>query len=387
MSNWITPANVSVGEKSAKDIKQWIANSNGNVAVITGSRGDEILEILGIPKNSNPSVLHLSQQGGEPELHQILKMVRKAKEHKVTSVVGIGGGSAMDAAKAIAALSVVSKDEDPLQYLEVIGEGKTLPHKALPVAAIPTTAGSGAEATKNAVILSKAHKVKVSLRHPSIVPSNVYLDPKLSLSMPSRVSASTGMDALTQLLEAYITKKRNPFTDGLCLQGLEMVSQSLTKVMETPNDLAKRQNMLIAAYFSGVALANSGLGAVHGFAGPMGGMFDVPHGEVCASLLPSVMEFNIKVIDSTDGAIKEDIKQRLTRIAALFLPSGETNFNLLPDFFYKLKEELQIRNIADMGVQKQDWPTLIEKSMNSSSMKGNPVILGPGQLESILLAS
>lgn len=387
MLNWITPSTVSVGQGTAKEVSRWIQSPLGNSAIITGSRSKSILESLQIPMGTSPSFLHISQTKGEPELEQVLDNVRVAKAHNICRIAAIGGGSVIDMAKAIAALSGLPDNEDPIQYLEVIGAGKPLPNPALPVMAVPTTAGSGAEATKNAVIASSSHKVKVSLRHPSMVPSMVLLDPDLSLTMPPRITASTGMDALTQLLEAYITQKRNDYTDALCLKGLNNVSTALNRVMDNPEDVNSRQSMLIAGYFSGVALANAGLGAVHGFAGPMGGMFTVPHGEVCASLLPAVVEMNIKLIDSLNTEHRQDLTERLSRIAEIFLANGNSNYHKLPDYFYNLKRDFSIRSIEEMGVEKKDWKTLIEKSMKASSMKGNPVKLSHEQLEAILLNS
>ena len=214
-----------------------------------------------------------------------------AREQHVDVVVAIGGGSAIDLAKAVAALA--TNGGDPLDYLEVIGRGQPLVRRPLPFIAVPTTAGAGAEVTRNAVLASPGDGVKASLRSPLMLPRLALVDPELTLTLPRDVTAATGMDALAQLLEPYVSVRANPITDPLCLDGLARVARSLRRAWTDGADLDARTDMSLAALFGGLALANAGLGAVHGFAAAIGGRFDAPHGAVCAALLPDVVRANV----------------------------------------------------------------------------------------------
>lgn len=209
-------------------------------------------------------------------------------------VIGLGGGSVLDAGKAIAAL--VTNLGNVFDYLEVIGKGQPLVNAPLPFIAIPTTAGTGTEVTRNAVLGSPAHGVKVSLRSPMMLPSLAIVDPELTYGLPPEITASSGLDALTQLIEPFVSVKANPMTDAICREGIRHAAKSLRTVYHNGADASAREGMSLASLFGGLALANAALGAVHGFAGPLGGMLNAPHGAICAKLLPLVMEVNIKVL-------------------------------------------------------------------------------------------
>jgi alcohol dehydrogenase class IV len=231
----------------------------------------------------------------EPELETIREGVARAREAKCDLVIGLGGGSAIDAGKAIAAM--LANEGELLDYLEVIGRGKALAKASAPFIAIPTTAGTGSEVTRNAVLASPEHRVKVSLRSAFMLPRVALVDPELSYDLPPGVTASTGLDALTQLIEPYVSCRANPMTDALCVQGLQRAGRSLRRAYEHGRNAPEaRQDMAIASLYGGLALANAGLGAVHGFAGPIGGMFPAPHGAVCAALLPHVMVANLRAL-------------------------------------------------------------------------------------------
>ena len=209
-------------------------------------------------------------------------------------MIGLGGGSAIDAAKAIAALA--ANGGDPLDYLEVVGRGRSLTQPSLPCIAIPTTAGTGAEVTRNAVLASPEHGIKASLRSATMLPRLALVDPELTYSLPAAVTASTGLDALTQLIEPFTSSKANPLTDALCREGMMRAARSLRTAYEDGRDAAAREDMALASLFGGLALANAGLGVVHGFAGPVGGTFHAPHGAVCAAFLPHVMAVNARAL-------------------------------------------------------------------------------------------
>ena len=225
-------------------------------------------------------------------------MVNRAAETALSAgcdlVISIGGGSVIDCGKATAAL--IPNEGDALDYLEVIGKGQKLQVAPLPFIALPTTAGTGAEVTKNAVLASYEHRVKVSLRDNRMLADIALVDPLLTHSMPPSVTASTGMDALAQVLEPYVSCQANPLTDALCVEGLRRAGRSLRRVYAEPDNAAARTDMALTSLLGGLALANAKLGAVHGFAGVLGGMYNAPHGAICATLLPPVIRANIKAL-------------------------------------------------------------------------------------------
>ena len=235
---------------------------------------------------------------GEPTVDLVRTGTQLAREAACDMVIALGGGSAIDAGKAIAAL--LANGGDPLDYLEVVGQGRPLTRPSAPFIAIPTTAGTGSEVTRNAVLASPEHRVKASLRSPHMLPALAIVDPELTLDLPPALTASTGLDALTQLIEPYVSCRANPMTDLYCVEGLTRAASALRRVFRDGHDLAARTDMAFASLLGGLALANAGLGAVHGFAAPLGGMFDAPHGALCAALLPHAMRVNIAALRTAD---------------------------------------------------------------------------------------
>jgi alcohol dehydrogenase class IV len=315
----------------------------------------------------------------EPTTEIISEGVQYAREKDCELIIGFGGGSVIDSAKAIAAL--VPNKGELMDYLEVIGKGRKLESNPLTFIAIPTTAGTGAEATKNAVIHSPEHNVKVSLRSPLMFPEVAVVDPELTLSMPPEITASTGMDALTHLLETFVSNQSNPFIDNLCREGMKRVVSSLKRAYDNGNDIKAREDMAFSSLLGGMALANVKLGAVHGFAGPMGGMFPVPHGAICALLLPAVMEVNIRAVT----------EQKLDRYYLKFkevakILTGNSNARAGDGIRWaaEMVKELKIPSLSDYGITEADFPVAVEKAKRASSMKGNPVVLSDNELKEIL---
>ena len=231
---------------------------------------------------------------GEPTVALAEAGARQARSAGCTVVVAVGGGSALDAGKAIAALA--TNPGAALDYLEVVGRGQALKEAPLPFIAVPTTAGTGAETTRNAVLAVPEARVKVSLRSAAMLPRVALIDPELALGLPAAVTAATGMDALTQLIEPYLSCRANPMTDALCRDSIGRVARALPRAVLDPSDLAARSDLALGALHSGMALANAGLGAVHGFAAPIGGAFCAPHGAVCAALLAPVLRANLAAL-------------------------------------------------------------------------------------------
>jgi len=248
--------------------------------------------------------------------------------------------------------------------------------------ALPTTAGTGTEVTKNAVITSLRHHVKVSMRSPKMIPAVAIVDPELTYTMPPAVTATTGMDALTQVLEAYVSNRANPITDIIAKEGIKRGARSLHIVFKDGQNKEAREDMAMTSLFGGLALANAGLGAVHGFAGPIGGMFNAPHGVICASLLPSVMKYNVQFLGELKDS--EKIRNRFQEISPLLTGNPQTTIEEGVRWVAELAEALGIPSLHAIGVEKFDFDQIIGKSKISSSMKKNPVVLDDVTLKAIL---
>ncbi|MFC1850597.1 iron-containing alcohol dehydrogenase [candidate division CSSED10-310 bacterium] len=316
----------------------------------------------------------------EPTIHMATASLQRARQAQCDLVIGFGGGSVIDTGKVIATL--LTNQGQVLDYLEVIGRGKKITRPAAPYIAIPTTAGTGAEVTRNAVLGSPEHQVKVSMRSPFMLPEVAVVDPELTYSMPAAVTASTGLDALTQLMEAFVTPQANPLTDGICREGMHRAAFSLQRAFEEGSNARARQDMALASLFGGLALANAKLGAAHGFAGPLGGMFSAPHGVICALLLPLVMAANIRVLQTSAPdapALRryDDVARILTRNEAARAPDGIV-------WIQKLGRTLKIPTLSSYGVTTEDFPAIVAKAQKASSMKGNPVELSDQVLTEIL---
>jgi alcohol dehydrogenase class IV len=309
-----------------------------------------------------------------------LAAVELGRANGVELVVACGGGSVIDLGKAAAAL--LTNLQDPFEYLEVVGRGLPLVRPALPVVALPTTAGTGAEVTKNAVLASPEHQVKASLRHDSMLPAVAIVDPELTLSVPAAVTAATGLDALTQCLEPFVSCLSNPLTDAIALEGLRRGARALPLAFRNGSDLAAREDMALCSLFGGLSLANAKLGAVHGFAAPIGGQFDAPHGAVCARLLPPVMRANIAALRERQP--KSPLLARFDVVAQALTGQPQAKAADGIAFVQALADELAIPGLASYGVTAANIPDLVTKAAAASSMKGNPLPLTPAELSAIL---
>ncbi|MBZ0307084.1 MAG: iron-containing alcohol dehydrogenase [Anaerolineae bacterium] len=363
-----TAHRIRFGSGVVKEIGSLAAQMGTRALVVTGQ--NRTLPFL----DSIPYTLFSVDR--EPTLELALLGVEQSRGCDL--VISIGGGSALDAGKAIAALA--TNPGDPLDYLEVIGKGQPLQNPPLPMIAIPTTAGTGSEVTRNAVLASEEHRVKVSLRHPLMLPKVALVDPQLTYSLPPHLTASTGMDALTQVIEPFVCSTPNPMTDALCREGIQRAGRSLQRAYENGDDFQAREDMALTSLFGGLALANAKLGAVHGFAGPIGGMFPAPHGAVCARLLPLVMEVNIRALCQRDS--HSDALNRYDEVAHLL--TGKSLAMTGVRWAQHLGERLQIPPLSTYGITREHIPLLVEKSRHASSMKGNPIQLTGEEMSEIL---
>jgi alcohol dehydrogenase class IV len=347
--------------------------------VITGREGARAEKLLRSLRDSDVSASTFSM-AGEPDIATIDREVAYAKRERYDFIIAIGGGSVIDTGKAIAAM--LTNPGEVLDYIEIIGKGQTLAVPSAPFIAIPTTAGTGAEVTRNAVLGSRAHRLKVSLRSPLMLPRIALVDPELTYDLPPALTASTGLDALTQLIEPFVCNRANPMTDALCIEGMRRAARSLRAAFAKGSDTAAREDMAVAGLFSGMALSNAGLGAVHGLAGPIGGAFSAPHGAVCAALLPHVMAKNL-----------EAMRQRDPGNAAIYR-YDEAAYWLTGDRKAKADDgvkwvravvgDLKIPNLATYGITEEDIQDLAAKAEKASSMKANPVLLTAKELREIL---
>ncbi len=328
---------------------------------------------------------HLFPIEGEPDLATVEDGRRTARHHRCDLVIGFGGGSALDAAKAIAAMT--ANDTDLLDHLEVIGRGLPLGRPPLPCLAIPTTAGAGAEVTRNAVLRSPHHGVKASLRSPLLLPRLALVDPELTHSLPPPLTAATGLDALTQLIEPFLSTRSNPLVDSLCREGLTRIARSLRQACADGASASARSDMALASLFGGLALANAGLGAVHGFAAPLGGMFHAPHGAVCAALLPHVLTANLHALRQRPTQGHPLALPRFDEIARLLTCSPDAQAEDGIAWIAATCQRLRIPNLAAWGVTPAHLPALVEKSKAASSMKGNPIPLTTDELTLIATAA
>ena len=319
----------------------------------------------------------------EPTIALIREGVAAFRDAACDSVIAIGGGSVIDAGKAIAAAA--ANTGDLLDYLEVIGKGQPLERAPYPFIAVPTTAGTGSEVTRNAVLGSPEHGVKVSLRSARMLPRVALVDPRLTLGLPPALTASTGLDALTQLIEPYVSSRANAFVDGLCLDGIRRVAASLLKAYRNGADEGARADMSYASLLGGLALANAGLGVVHGFAAPIGGMFDSPHGAVCAALLPAGMLANIEALRAR--APESDSLERYREIARILTKDAEAIPEDAVQWVQTLTHQLSIPSLAAYGVSSRDVPVLAEKAARANSMKANPIVLTAAELSAVVESS
>jgi len=335
-----------------------------------------LLESAGV----TPSIARVT---GEPSVNDAVRMVEAARAGGCEFVLGVGGGSVIDAAKALAAL--LANPGDPLDFLEVVGRGQPLARRPLPFIAVPTTAGTGAEVTKNAVLAATEHGVKVSLRSDSMLPTLALVDPELTLSLPPALTASTGLDALTQCIEPFVSCQPNPLTDALSREGILRGARALRRAFHTGLDLEARTDMALVSLLGGLSLANAKLGAVHGFAGPIGGMFPAPHGGVCARLLPTVVACNIAALEARDP--RNPSLARYVELARLLTGHGSAGADDAVGWLRALVDELEVPPLRQYGLSPQAFPLLIANARRSSSMQGNPIVLTTDELTTVLEAA
>ncbi|HMC60186.1 MAG TPA: iron-containing alcohol dehydrogenase [Candidatus Solibacter sp.] len=363
------------------------------VAAAAAAMGTRALLVTGAtPERAAPLIADLAGAGvacfpfcvdSEPTIEMIRTGANQAFDGGCDMVIAIGGGSAIDAGKAVAAM--MANAGDPLDYLEVIGRAQPLAHAARPFIAIPTTAGTGSEVTRNAVLASPEHAVKASLRSAGMLPRLAVVDPELTLTLPRAITASTGLDALTQLIEPYVSVRANPLTDQFCVEGIRRAAAALPRVWADGSDRQARCDMAWASLLGGLALANSGLGAVHGFAAPVGGRWAAPHGAVCAAVLPCAMEVNVRALHARAPA--GEALRRYDEVARLLTGRPHAGAEDGVQWIAHLCRRLEIPPLRTYGVTQADVGSLVQQAAKTSSMKGNPIVLTGEELREVIASA
>jgi alcohol dehydrogenase class IV len=372
-----TANRILFGAGKLNELDRQIDGNVKHLLLVCGHSSDAIPRVREILASLDISVSEF-QVHGEPTV-DVVRAGREAARN-CDMVIGVGGGSVLDTGKAIAALA--TNPGEITDYLEVVGKGKALVHTAFPYIAIPTTAGTGAEVTRNAVIEATEQNVKVSLRSPLMLPRLALIDPELTYHLPPEITASTGLDALTQLIEPFVSIKANPMTDAICRQGIHHAASSLRRAFENGSDPEARQGMSLAALFGGLALANSGLGAVHGFAGPLGGMLHAPHGAICARLLPFVMEANLRALETRQPG--HPALERYQEIARILTADDSATAEDGVQWIRRIVSDLKIPELSRYGLRKEQFPEAVDKTLKASSFKGNPIPLNATELTETL---
>lgn len=367
--------------RGAVDQLPGLADDYGRrILLVTGRHTSNIPFQTLFPEDKGWQIISIVVQS-EPDLNFIQAKLVEIAGFKPNMVVSIGGGSVLDSGKAFAAL--YANPGEMLGYIEVAGKGQPLLKDPLPHIAVPTTAGTGSEVTRNAVLTIPAMKTKASLRSINMLPSVALVDPDLTRTLPLNVTASTGMDALTQVIEPLISRRANPMTDAFCLQAIPLIMQSLPLLMRTPDDMVLREQMSLASLYGGLALANSGLGVIHGFAAAIGGMYSgIGHANICAAILPAGFKANRLACQRSSE--NQSVAGRMEAIS-LLLTNGASKYG--EEALRSLANRLQCPGLAALGVRLDDADEIIMHVMQSSSYKGNPIELSPEALMLILSES
>jgi alcohol dehydrogenase class IV len=378
-----TPAEIRFGAGRVAEVPDVLAGLGVHRAfVITGAtpeRADRVrggLEAAGIASEVFPVA-------GEPSVDVVRIGMTALTGARCDGVLGYGGGSALDTAKAVAALA--ASGTDPLDHLEVVGAGKPLSQLSLPCVAVPTTAGTGSEVTRNAVLSSD--QTKASLRSPSLLPRVAVVDPDLLVGLPRSAIASGGLDALSQVLEPFLSARANPLTDALARDGMKRSARSLRRAWDDgmDSDAAVREDLALVSLFGGMCLANSGLGAVHGFAAALGARLQAPHGAVCGALLAATFEANCKALRDRDP--QHPALARMDEVANLLTGDPMASPEEAVAWLVELTRALGVPGLARYGLSDAQIPVLVEAAKAASSMRANPIALTDDELASILTRS
>ncbi len=372
-----TATRIIFGEGTAATLPELARTFGTRPLVVTGASPERAAALVSALSAETFAV------PGEPTVDLVREGARRVQAGACDVVIALGGGSAIDGGKAIA--SIATNGGEPLEFLEVVGKGRAITVPSLPFIAVPTTAGTGSEVTRNAVLGSPEHGVKASLRSPLMLPRVALVDPELTYGLSPAVTASTGLDALTQLIEPYVSARANPLTDAICVEGIGRVAGALRRAYHDGADVDARREMALGSHFGGLALANAGLGVVHGFAAPLGGTWKAPHGALCAAILPHGMAANVAALRAR--APQHPALGRYATIARLLTGRNDARAEDGIDWVRELCVELNIPSLRAWGVTEPDLPGVVEKAAQASSMQANPLPLTSDELLAVVAAA
>jgi alcohol dehydrogenase class IV len=372
------PALLLFGEGTVDRVGSLAAERGSRAFVVEGASG-RAGAVVGMLGRSGVDAIRFGV-AGEPTTEIVERGAAEARAGGCDLVVAFGGGSVIDAGKAIAAL--ITNRGELRDYLEVVGKGKPITETPAPLIAVPTTAGAGAEVTRNAVLTAKEERVKVSMRSPLMLPVAVVVDPELTYGLPPELTATTGLDALTQCIEPLVSVQANPITDGLAREGIRRAAGALRRAYADGSDHEARRDMAVASLCGGLALANAKLGAVHGLAAPLGGMFPAPHGAVCARLLPAVIRANVGALRTRHP--NSPALERYDEVARLLTERTDARAEAAIEWLTELVSDLRVPRLGEYGIDAGAVSRVAEQATKASSTKGNPVELGIGELEAVL---
>jgi alcohol dehydrogenase class IV len=378
MFDLAVPRRVLFGPGRADELAGLLTTLGRKVLLCTGANPSRHRHLLGgVDPVAVVTVPH------EPTVDEVRVATREARAAGAEVVVAIGGGSVLDVGKAVAVL--LGNGTDPLDHLEVVGRGVPVERAAVPYVAVPTTAGTGAEATANAVLSDPEHGIKASIRSPHLLATVALVDPLLTLTCPPAVTASSGLDALTQCLEPYVSPRANPASDAVAAEGLRRGARALRAAYENGDDREAREEMALCSLFGGIALANAKLGAVHGVAGVVGGMVDAPHGAVCAALLAPVVEANVRALRVREPGSPG--LRRYVRAAPLLTGRADATVEDAVTWLRETVAALDVPPLEAVGLRPAQYAEVAEKAARSNSMQGNPVRLTAEELVAVLSAA
>lgn len=374
-----TAGRIVFGPGRSTELANLVSGWGSRALVCTGSRPGRHRDLLA----ALPMPAEVFVVAGEPTVDLARTATEAARAFGADLVVAIGGGSVLDLGKAVAML--LGNGGDPLDYLEVIGRGEPITAASVPFAAVPTTAGTGAEVTENAVLASPADGRKASLRSPLMVPRVALVDPMLTLGCPPNVTAASGLDALTQCLEPLVSAQATPITDALAREGLRRAASGLRAGYLNGADLTARTDLALCSLLGGMSLANAKLGVVHGFAGVIGGMIDAPHGAICAALLASCVQINVSALAEREPQHPAVGKYR--EIAVLLTGQPAATIEDGVGWIRETVALLGVPGLAELGLRQPMVDEVVSKTATASSTRGNPVVLGTDELRRALEAS
>jgi alcohol dehydrogenase class IV len=372
-----TAARIIFGEGTAATLPELARTFGTRALVVTGASRERAAALVSALSAQTFAV------SGEPTVDLVREGARLVQDAGCEFVISIGGGSVIDAGKAIAAIA--TNGGEPLEFLEVVGKGRAITVPSLPFIAVPTTAGTGSEVTRNAVLGSQEHGVKASLRSPLMSPRVAMIDPELTYGLPPAITAYTGLDALTQLIEPYVSSRANPLVDAICIEGIRRIAGALRRVYRDGADRDARRDMAMGSLFGGLALANAGLGVVHGFAAPLGGQWKAPHGALCAALLPHGMAANVAAVRAR--APQHPTLERYGSIARMLTGRSDASVEDGIEWVSALCTELKIPVLRAWGITEADLLGVVEKAARASSMQANPLPLTSEELTAALSAA